>query len=377
MPPIKVGIIGYGSSAKVFHLPYILPNPDLEVHAFLQRAEAPTDKSNVDPGKHCTIDHPLVKHYRTPKDFFADQAIDLVVVCTAHDTHAHFAELALLSGKHVIVEKPFTITSSSASHLISLSHHHGKILTCFQNRRYDSDYLTLRSLLAQNLFGRITSFTNTYDVDDPPWIHSNQIPHSAKPGDGLLYGLGSHSIDQTLQIFGRPKSVTAVKRCLVTESGADDAFWVVLQYGAEREGLVVEVKTTAVAPVGVERMVKFEVRGTEGSYFKTGEDPQISHHFSGLQADDAKFGVEPESYHGYLSTIHDFNGRPPTHDSTKRFEGCVPSLKGSYMDYYRDVVSAIRGEKELVVKPEEARDVIRCIELANESAEKGVTVAWS
>ncbi|EGP84071.1 uncharacterized protein MYCGRDRAFT_48601 [Zymoseptoria tritici IPO323] len=376
MPPIRVGVIGYGSSAKVFHLPYILPNPDLQVHAFLQRAEAPADKTNVEPGNHCTVDYPEAKHYRTPEDFFADQDIDLVVVCAAHDTHAHFAELALVSGKHVIVEKPFTITSSSADHLISLSKQHSKLLTCFQNRRYDSDFLTLRSLIRQNLFGKITSFTNTYDVDNPPWIHSNKTGN-AKPGDGLLYGLGSHSIDQTLQLFGLPKNVTAFKRSLLTESGADDAFWIVLQYEGEREGLVVTVKTTAVAPVGMERLVKFEVRGTEGTYFKTGEDPQIEHHFNGLKADDPKFGVEPESYHGYLSTTKDFEGRPQTHDSTKRFEGYVPSLKGSYVDYYRDVVSAIRGEKELVVKPEEARDVIRCIELANESAEKGLTVAWS
>lgn len=100
MAPIKVGIVGYGSATKVFHLPFILPNPDLEVHAFLQRAEAPKDKSTAEKGTHCTIDHPNTKHYRTPRDFFTDEAIELVVVCTGPSTHAEFAEQALLAGKH-------------------------------------------------------------------------------------------------------------------------------------------------------------------------------------------------------------------------------------------------------------------------------------
>jgi predicted dehydrogenase len=98
MAPINVGIMGYGFSAKCFNLPFIVPNPDLKVYAFLQRAEAP--KGKVEPGKHCTVDFPEAKHYRTPDDFFADKNIDLVVVCTHHDTHAEFAERALLAGKH-------------------------------------------------------------------------------------------------------------------------------------------------------------------------------------------------------------------------------------------------------------------------------------
>jgi predicted dehydrogenase len=100
MAPIKVGLMGYGFSTKTFHLPFLHPNPDFEVYAFLQRASAPTDKTGVEPGKHCTVDYPHAKHYRTADEFFADPNIDLVVVCTHHDTHAQFAEKALLAGKH-------------------------------------------------------------------------------------------------------------------------------------------------------------------------------------------------------------------------------------------------------------------------------------
>lgn len=100
MAPIKVGIIGYGTSTKVFHLPFILPNPDLEVVAYLQRAEAPKDGSKVEKGTHCTVDYPNAKHHRTAEDFFADDAIELAIVCTHAATHAEFAEKALLAGKH-------------------------------------------------------------------------------------------------------------------------------------------------------------------------------------------------------------------------------------------------------------------------------------
>ena len=100
MAPINVGFMGYGFSARCFHLPFIAPNPDLKVYAFLQRAQAPSNKSGVKAGKHCTVDYPDAKHYRTADEFFADSNIDLVIVCTHHDTHAEFAEKALLAGKH-------------------------------------------------------------------------------------------------------------------------------------------------------------------------------------------------------------------------------------------------------------------------------------
>jgi predicted dehydrogenase len=100
MAPLNVGFMGYGFSTKCFHLPFVLPNPDLKVYAFLQRSAAPASKEGVEKGKHCTVDFPDAKHYRTADDFFADKNIDLVLVCTHHDTHAEFAERALRAGKH-------------------------------------------------------------------------------------------------------------------------------------------------------------------------------------------------------------------------------------------------------------------------------------
>ncbi|KAK1057234.1 hypothetical protein LTR33_013691 [Friedmanniomyces endolithicus] len=368
MAPIKVGLLGYGFSTKVFHLPYILPNPDFEVYAFLQRSEAPKDKSKVEPGEHCTVDYPNAKHYRTIEDFCADPEIQLVSVCTKVGVHVEHAEKALLAGKHVVVEKPFTTTSAECDHLIEVAKKSGKILTVFQNRRYDSDFLTLRKLFAEKAFGEVTEFQNHYDCDNPPWMRSTDMGWS--PGNGMLFGLGTHSVDQTLLLFGKPKSVTGFTRALkLRGSETDDTFTVILQYDGEQKDLVCTVKTTVISPLPMERMLKYMVRGTAVAFVKTGEDPQVDHHMAGMKADDPKFGAEPEGYYGYLSTTKD-----SALGESKRI---LESEKGCYMDYYRDVAKAIRGEAEVAVKPEQSRMGIRVIELARESAQKGVTLPYS
>lgn len=190
-----------------------------------------------------------------------------------------------------------------------------------------------------------------------------------------MYGLGAHSIDQTLLLFGRPKSVFAVTRSLLAPA---DTFTIILQY-ADND-LVCMIKTTPVSQVAPGFALKYWVRGTKGVFIKNGEDCQIEHLLeSGIQPTDEKFGVEPERYHGYLTTREDIDKKfeKPSSETSVKFDGKVPSQKGSYMDYYRDVVAAIRGEKELVVKAEQSRDVIRCIELAKESAESGKAVEWT
>lgn len=368
-PPIKVGLIGYGFSTKCFHLPFILPNPDLQVHAFLQRKAAPADTSHVEAGVHCTIDHPAAKHYRTADAFFGDADIQLVAICTGHDTHFALAKQALLAGKHVVLEKAFTVTSAEADELVALAKERQVVLTGFQNRRYDSDFRTLRKLVDAGAFGKVTEFENHYDVDSPDWVRSWRDPGYV-PGSGMLYGLGTHSIDQTLVLFGLPKSVTAFVRSLRMESQTEDSFTIILQYDGARKDLIATVKTTFVSPLPMARQPKFRVRGEQGAFIKTGEDPQIDHLLAGMKpVEDPRFGVEPEGYRGYLHTL--------ASSPYGEFDGVIESEKGSYADYYVDVVAAIRGEREVAVKPEDSRNGIRIIELSRESAAKGVTVPWS
>ncbi|EQB48990.1 hypothetical protein CGLO_11725 [Colletotrichum gloeosporioides Cg-14] len=236
---IRVGVVGYGFSARNFHIPFIKAVPDLEVTAVFQRAEAPADRTAASGSPHCVIDLPHAKHFQQADDFFADPDIDFVVVATHTDTHAFFAEKSLLAGKH------------------------GK-----SQLRYagDGDYQTLKKLKSLNAFGKIMEAELHYDFESPSWLKS-MTSTEYTPGDGHAFGLGTHSLDQALQLFGRPKSVTAFFRCQRgVSSDVEDSFTIILQYEGDQTELIVTVKTSVTTPM--EKQLKYMVRGSEGSYMK-------------------------------------------------------------------------------------------------------------
>ena len=288
--PVKLGIIGYGFSTKVFHLPFIVPNPDLQVHAFLQREPslllkpAPSRPSRADEDEDMGLSpsqtspqrtrraslstdvFPRAKRHRTAEEFFSDNEIEVVVVCSRDDTHAEFAERALRSGKHVVVEKPFARSVEEADRVIALAKEKGLLVTCFQNRRWDGDFLTLRKLVGEGALGTVTDAQMHYDFENAGWVDSwTESEYKPGSGMGMMYGLGSHSIDQTIVLFGRPKSVTGFLRSLREgiESEIEDTFTIVLQYEGD---LIVTVKTTTVSVL--REPIKYIVRGTGGSYIK-------------------------------------------------------------------------------------------------------------
>lgn len=168
----------------------------------------------------------------------------------------------------VVVEKPFTATSAEADGLIATSKETGKLLTVFQNRRYDSDFRTLQRIVSSGCLGEITEFQNHYDMDNPDWVRG-WTSKDEVPGEGMLYGLGTHSLDQTLLLFGKPASVTAFTRALRQKGvKSDDSFTVVLQYDGEKSDLICTVKTTIVSTLPMERQLKFMVRGRDGTFLK-------------------------------------------------------------------------------------------------------------
>ncbi|CAG1973421.1 hypothetical protein SNK03_013020 [Fusarium graminearum] len=378
MAPIKVGLVGYGNSAKSFHLPFITAIPDFEIVAILQRAEAPSDPSSAAKGSHCTVDFPRVKHYREADKFFADSEIQFVVVVTHHDTHGKFAEQALLAGKHVIVDKPFTVTSEEADKVIKISEEKGLILTCFQNRRWDADFKTLSHLIKNGAFGDIKEAELHYDFESPSWM--SKMGTKFTPGSGMSYGLGTHSLDQALVLFGRPKSVTGFFRVQRDgESEVEDSFTIILQYDGAQKDLLVTVKTAVVTPMA--QQLKQLVRGTKGSFIKFQQrstcitEDNIA---AGLKPLDKGFGIEYESMQGTLTTYEEFDSKVQKwNPETKKYTGRYPTLPSRWMGLYENVADAINGKAELVVKPTQCRDVLRVIELARESHEKGATVAWS
>lgn len=374
--PIKVGIVGYGFSTKCFHLPFILPNRELQVYAFLQRAPAPSDAAPQQGWGHCTVDFPQARHYQTSEQFFADDEIELVVICAS--THDEFVERALEAGKHVVVEKPFVTTSSVADKLIALAKERGKVLTVFHNRRFDSDFRTLERLIGAGALGDVRDAQLHFDFPSPSWI-SGWTRKEYKPGEGMAFGLGTHTIDQALRLFGRPASVTGFLRSnRGVDSDIDDTFTIIMQYSGERRNLVVTVKTAIVTPL--RDQLKFFIRGTGGSYVKFGSCPQEAKAIAapGQPAVESGFGVEDERIWGTLTTTQEFDTESQKLDEgSGLYVGRYPSLPGWYRGYYENVVDAIRGKAEICVTPETARDGLRVIELARESHEKGCTIPWS
>lgn len=250
-----------------------------------------------------------------------------------------------------------------------------EFLTLTPDRRYDSDFRTLRHLVDRSAFGEVTECEIHYDMDFPFWMSSWKDP-GWSPGEGILYGLGSHSIDQALLLFGPPASVTGFYRALRgVESKTDDTFTVILQYSGERKNLFVTIKTSVVNTM--QYPLKYFVRGYDGSFVKYGDDKQEVKVFDGQTSATPGFGVEPEATYGLLTTKEKFDDSQSFDDTSKKWVGKFPSLRGEYASFYTDLVKAIRGEAPLEVKPEQSRDGIRIIELARESADKGCTLPFN
>lgn len=190
---------------------------------------------------------------------------------------------------------------------------------------------------------------------------------------------GTHSLDQAYVLFGRPASVTAFFRAQRgIESEIEDSFTIVLQYSGAKKGLLVTVKTSVVSPMA--QQLKFWIRGTKGSFLKHQQRstcPQEESIAQGADPSDADFAKESDALRGVLTTYDEFDGSiQGFDDASKRFVGRYPTVRGAWMRLYQNVADTINGKGELAIKAEEVRDVLRIIELARESHEKGATVAW-
>ena len=300
------------------------------------------------------------------------------MVTTSTSSHATLAEQALRANKHVVVEKPFTTSSASATDLIALAHSKKLVLSVYQNRRWDSEFLTLKQLVGTDggggALGALTDVQIHYDVPFPAWIAGWTDP-AYRPGEGMLFGLGSHSIDQALQLLGTPSKVTGWIRCLRpgVVSEVDDTFMVVLEYADKPT--ICTVKTTVVNVL--RDPLKYFVRGRQGSFVKFGECKQEEHLFAGKKPTDAGFGVDDERLWGTLTTKERVDACQAFDEASQNWVGAYPTKTGYWRGLYENVVAAIRGEAELEVKPEQSRDGIRVMELARQSWKEGRTVPWS
>lgn len=336
---LNVALVGYGLAGKVFHAPLIAHTPGLRLHTVV----------SSDAGK-VHADFPDARVLSTPQDAFDDPAIELVVIASPNATHAPLAAAALQAGRHVVVDKPFATSLDEARALVATARRCDRLLSVFQNRRWDADFLALRRLVAGGALGEVVELHSHFDRFRP------QVPdrwrERAGAGAGLWFDLGPHLVDQALQLFGLPTAVQADIACQREGAVVDDWFHVVLRYPRRR------VILHAGALVADHRL-RFAVHGTAGSYRKHGLDVQEAALRAGGVPGAPGWGKDPQP--GEL-TVADADGL-----RASRVDGPA----GDYPAYYAGMREAIRGSAAVPVTPHEALEVMQVLDAAVASAAQG------
>jgi scyllo-inositol 2-dehydrogenase (NADP+) len=314
---VRAGLIGHGLGGRAFHEPLIRAAARLSLEAIA------TTRSTPDPA-----------------GLIADPDIDLIVVSTPNHSHYPLAKAALEAGKHVVIDKPFTVTLAEADALIALARANARVLTIFHNRRWDGDFLTVRKLLASGRLGEMMRYEAHWDrfrpAIKPGW------KEEAGPGTGVLGDLGPHLIDQALLLFGPPDAVCGDLEMQRPGTAVEDYFALSLRYGKKRVILTSSLLAAAPRP-------RFGLYGTEGSFVKYGLDPQEPQALAGMSPGDPGFGVEDARWHGTL-TLAD--------GTTER----IPTQRGHYLAFYEAVAAAILDGAPIPVDPADARTGLAIIE---------------
>jgi len=343
--PIAAGLVGFGFAGQTFHAPVLSAVPGLSLRA-VASSQAPAVHAAW-PGAAVVPDVHALLH-RHPE-------IELVVVATPNEAHFPVARAALEAGRHVVVDKPFVLDAGQARELVALAERMERIVSVYQNRRFDSDFLALRQVLASGAVGRPVYFESHFDRFRPEvrvrWREQ------AVPGAGVWIDLGAHLLDQALQLFGMPDSVQADMLPLRDGAVVDDHFHVLLRYDKGPQAplrVVLHATTLAASPAP-----RYMLHGTAGSYVKHGVDPQEDALKAGARPGGAGWGADPAD--GTLTTV-DASGA--AHSET------VPTLPGDYTRYYAAIRDAIRGTAPPPVTPQQAVDLMRLLDLGRQSAEE-------
>lgn len=341
MKPINTALCSFGMSGWVFHAPFISIHPGFNLYAVWERTK------NLAGDK-----YPGIKTFRTLEEMLADENIELVIVNTPSVTHYEYAKQAILAGKHLVVEKPFTATVVQAEKLIDLAKKNNVKLSVYQNRRYDSDFKTVKMILDEGMLGQIIDAELHYDRYTPELSYKvhKETPTAAV---GSVYDLGAHLIDQALQFFGMPVAVSADIAINRPGSKVDDYFDIKLFYPSHR----VTLKSSYFVR---EALPGYIFHGTKGSFIKAKTDVQETDLQAGKKPGAADWGMEPASQKGLLHTERE----------GKVIKEHVESLQGNYGEYYNGIYDALRNNKELPVSAEDGMKVIKVIEAAYKSCKE-------
>ena len=347
---VRVGLIGFGLAGQAFHAPMIRGVERMELGCVLERHTSLAQQR-----------YPEVRIARTLDEMLSDKSINLCVVATPNDTHYSYTKACLEAGRDVVVDKPFTPTMAEAEELVRLAADRGRLITVYQDRRWDGAFRTVKKLVAAGTLGTVMEYEARFDrfrLDAKPgaWREKADFPAA-----GVLWDLGPHLIDGALVLFGEPETIYCSAFCQRESSTVDDAFEVYMEYPRTRASL--RARIIAYAPSH-----HLLLHGTAGSFVKYGMDPQEEILRSDQYPDGldwgANWGLEPEERWGTLSPV---GGKPRK----------VETERGDYRGFYANVRDAMEKKAALDVTPEQALRTMRALLLAQKSSREGRKVRWT
>jgi len=342
---IKTAITSFGMSGLVFHGPLLKVNQSFNIVNILERSKHNSQQL-----------FPEAKIVRSYNEILGNSEVELVIVNTPDKFHYEMAKQALLSGKHIVVEKPVTLDSGQAAELVNLAREKGLIFTVYQNRRWDGDFRTVQKVLAEKKLGRLIEFESHYDRYRT-FITPDTWKEDGDEYAGVLYNLGSHMVDQAFVLFGKPLAVTAHLKIVRTGGIVSDYYDIRLEY--ERFAALLKCSYLVKKPGP-----RYIIHGESGSFYKSGIDPQEEMLKAGNLPVGENWGTEPAIEWGKL--FYEKNG--------KDFEQLVETIPGNYNIFYDNLFNAIRNGTELFIKPEEAVEVLKILEACLKSNREKRTV---
>jgi len=345
---IPVGLVGFGLAGRAFHAPVISRLPGLHLAAIVQRS-----------GNEAAHLYPQTRILRNIDELLALSEIRLIVIATPNDTHYALAKQCLATGRDVVVDKPFTTTLDEAIALVQLARQAERLLTVYQNRRFDGDFQAVQQIVAGGQLGRIVRFESNYDRFRPQ-LKPGAWRERAGAGSGILFDLAPHLIDHALLLFGFPEAITADIRNERDNAVADDAFDLTLHYPGNLRAIL---RSTMLAATTRPR---FLLHGTKGTYVKHAFDVQEPKLRAGrIPWEETPTASERQNNEGVLTVTQ-------TDGATQ--ERRIPPGNSDYRNFYANVRDAILGSAELAVTPQHALDVMRVLELARESSTRRCTL---
>ena len=314
---IKVGLMAYGMSGKIFHAPFLEAHSNFELIAVVERSKNNAQK-----------DYPHVKIYRDIESLLSDATIDLIVVNTPNFTHFEYAKAALNAGKHVLIEKPFSVLRKEAEELFSLAFRKGLKVLAFQNRRFDSDFMAVEKVVKSGKLGRISEAHIRFDRYRNE-ISPKKFKEENVPGAGVFYDLGAHIIDQAISLFGVPAECHKTYGKYRDNTEVDDFAQAHLKYS---NGLNVYVTCNMLV---VKAQAAYAFYGSKGSLIKARTDEQENQLNAGIKLSDDEFGKEKPNQEGHVYTLSE-NG--------ELIDELIPAEVGNYRLLFDEVYNAIKGD---------------------------------